>query len=395
MDHSYFRDKVSAYHDRELPAQELEMLREHIASCAECSQLLAEYERLDALVAAKIELQGSDEFWERSAQKIEERLGFIEKTEVTPISKPSWDRSMVWKMTAVAASVAIMFFIGLNKDDIFRQSIPDEPARHEIAPNIVADSATPAKEPTSTTAAESKPVEIKKAEPAPATGGDADQTARTNEIVTPLKPVQAPEVGEAKTKKVEVVEERETTKQVIQLSESSPTTSKLAAPGTAQSMEKATAPAEQPSALFAPAPKQAASERSLGMPDIAVDSISADSEADLAHWRSMRDSLIAIAEAPTQTAAEKYGITGYQRSEKSKKAAAASNLRSTDVKAQVEKQLLEANYQIALLTSDADEYASCIKALQRAADDVSSTNAPLAGQYLTRLKTERTSPPQK
>ena len=26
MDHAYFRDKVSAYHDRELPAQEQEML---------------------------------------------------------------------------------------------------------------------------------------------------------------------------------------------------------------------------------------------------------------------------------------------------------------------------------------------------------------------------------
>ena len=394
MDHSYFRDKVSAYHDRELPPQELEMLREHIASCVECSQLLAEYERLDALVAAKIDLKGSDEFWERSAQKIEERLGFIEKTEITPISKPSWDRSMVWKMTAVAASVAILVFIGLNNDDIFRQAIPDEPTRQEIAPNIVADSQVPAKE-TTATARESRPVEIQRAEPPTSAGGDADQKARSNEIVTPLKPVPTPEVGEAKSKRTEVVEERETTKQVIQLSEPLSTTSKLAAPSTAQSAEKAAAPAEQPSALSALAPKQAAPEKSFDMVDIAADSISVESESGLAFWRSQRDSLAAVVETPKQTAVEKYGITGYQRSEKSKKAAAAANLRSTDLKAQVEKQLLEANYQIALLTSDADEYANCVKALQRVADDVSSTNAPLAGQYLTRLKTERTYPPQK
>lgn len=394
MDHSYFRDKVSAYHDRELPPQELEMLREHIASCEECSRLLAEYERLDALVAAKIDLKGSEDFWERSAQKIEERLGFIEKTEITPIAAPTWDRSIVWKLTAVAASVAILVFIGLNKDDIFRQAIPEEPTQQIITPNIVADSLASDKE-TTATALESRPAEVKKAEPGIATGGGADQKARSNEVVTPLKPTPAPEIGEAKTKKVEVVEEREATKQVIQLSEPSPNTSKLAAPSTAPTADEAAAPAEQPSALSALAPKQIAPQKSAEMVDIGVDSISVESEENLAFWRSQRDSLAAIVEAPKQSAVEKYGITGYQRSEKSKKAAAASSLRSVDAKTQVEKQLLEANYQIALLTTDADEYASCIKTLQSVADNVSSSNAPLAGQYLTRLKAERTTPPQK
>ena len=39
MDHSYFKDRVSAYYDRDLPPYELQALEEHLKECAECRNL--------------------------------------------------------------------------------------------------------------------------------------------------------------------------------------------------------------------------------------------------------------------------------------------------------------------------------------------------------------------
>src|SRR5512138_2136801 len=117
MDHSYFRDRVSAFHDRELPPQELAVVEDHVRGCAECQELLAKLERLDALVAQHAELSGGD-YWEKSARKIEERLGFAEQTEITPVKRAGWDKGLVWKVTAIAATLAVLAFIGINRDKI-------------------------------------------------------------------------------------------------------------------------------------------------------------------------------------------------------------------------------------------------------------------------------------
>jgi hypothetical protein len=151
--------------------------------------------------------------------------------------------------------------------------------------------------------------------------------------------------------------------------------------------------AEKPAALSAPALEQASRDMAASAIGDVADSTQV--ETDLASWRKLRDSLSTLVEAPRRTAIEKYAITGYQKSDKSKRKAVASRLTSTDTRAVAEKQLLEANYQIALLTNDADEYATSMKALQRVANDVGSSNAPLAGEYLSKLNAERPNPPEK
>jgi hypothetical protein len=131
MDHSYFKDRISAYYDRDLPPYELQAVEEHLKDCAECQALLAEFEKLDRMVAEKSELAEGD-YWEQSAQKIERALGFEEKTEVIDVRPKSW-RGLGWKIATVAASVAVITFIGLHEGDILQD-------KTQTAPSLQSDS---------------------------------------------------------------------------------------------------------------------------------------------------------------------------------------------------------------------------------------------------------------
>ena len=119
MDHSYYRDKISAYVDNELSPQEREVVQQHLDECEECRKLLAELEKLDRLVEQQSQL-GGEEYWEQSAQKIEQRLGFTAETKVTDITPSRW-KGLVPKLAAVAASIAVLGFIALYERDISRQ----------------------------------------------------------------------------------------------------------------------------------------------------------------------------------------------------------------------------------------------------------------------------------
>ncbi len=119
MDHSYYRDRISAYFDNELPPQEREVVEQHIRECAECRNLLAELQKLDRLVEQRSQL-GGEEYWEQSAQKIEQRLGFTGETKVTDITPSRW-MGLAPKLVAVAASIAILAFIALYEGDISRE----------------------------------------------------------------------------------------------------------------------------------------------------------------------------------------------------------------------------------------------------------------------------------
>ena len=122
MDHSYYRDKISAYVDNELPPQEREVIQQHLTECKECRNLLAELEKLDRLVEQQSQL-GGEEYWEPSAQKIEQRLGFTGETKVTDITPSRW-KGLVPKLAAVAASIAVLGFIALYERDILWEVSP-------------------------------------------------------------------------------------------------------------------------------------------------------------------------------------------------------------------------------------------------------------------------------
>ncbi|MCP4685579.1 MAG: hypothetical protein GY867_09030, partial [bacterium] len=118
MDHGYFKDRLSAYLDGELTTEETRAIADHLESCEECRRHLSELKELDRLVAEHSGLEG-DDYFEKAAQKIEQSLE--EGTEVTDISGGSERRirGLWWKVTSVAASAAVLVFIGLHQDDIF------------------------------------------------------------------------------------------------------------------------------------------------------------------------------------------------------------------------------------------------------------------------------------
>ena len=118
MEHSYFKDRISAFIDGELPPYEEKVVEEHLAECEECRQIRAELEKIDFLVEKHSGLNG-DEYWEKSAQKIESRLNLLDATVEDIKPKESKYKGLGWKLVTVAASVAVLTFIGLHEKDIF------------------------------------------------------------------------------------------------------------------------------------------------------------------------------------------------------------------------------------------------------------------------------------
>jgi anti-sigma factor RsiW len=150
-EHSYYRDRLSAYFDDELSTRETEAVKEHLSRCEECRNLLEQLKRLDRLVERHTQLAG-DEYWEQSARRIEERLGATTDRQVTDIRSSRW-RGFVSKVAVAAATVAILGYIALYEKEISSQM--------ETAPSISAP-AVPAA-PTESMAVQVKPIPTDKA----------------------------------------------------------------------------------------------------------------------------------------------------------------------------------------------------------------------------------------
>lgn len=119
MDHEYFKERIAGWLDKGLSPEEQHLLDEHIRSCPECRELAHRYEKLDALAHRLGDLHGSDDYWERSAQAIEERLGTEghgrKETDVVDVRSRS---GLWWKITGAAAAAVLLAFIGLHQTDI-------------------------------------------------------------------------------------------------------------------------------------------------------------------------------------------------------------------------------------------------------------------------------------
>lgn len=129
MDHSYFKERISGYYDNNLLPYEQQSVEEHLKTCEECQKLLAQFEKLDKLVEEKSQLSDT-EYWEKSAQKIENAIG-VDDSKVIDVSHKSY-KGLFWKISAVAASVAILTFIGINQIDI----VPDAEMKINQLPEV-------------------------------------------------------------------------------------------------------------------------------------------------------------------------------------------------------------------------------------------------------------------
>ena len=109
MDHSYYRDKISAYYDGALEHQERELIRRHLEECAECRSLLAKLNQLSAAIEEKSALK-NDEYFEKLAQRIEQRIA-APREKVVDVRELRW-KSFWWKISAAAASLILVGTIG-------------------------------------------------------------------------------------------------------------------------------------------------------------------------------------------------------------------------------------------------------------------------------------------
>lgn len=112
MHHSYYKDRISAWHDMGLPVMEQELIGQHLATCQECQALLEQFQKLDALVARESQLGDSD-YWESAAHKIDQAIegGKVEKSSklVTRLQPVPY-----WKWMAAAASILLVSVVGFN-----------------------------------------------------------------------------------------------------------------------------------------------------------------------------------------------------------------------------------------------------------------------------------------
>ena len=127
MDESYFKEKLSAYLDKDLSPEEMAMMDQYVQEHEEARRILEEYRKLNDLVEKHSGL-GESDYWERSARRIEEAIGLEHGADVTDI-RPKARTGFVWKITAVAASAALLIFIGVHQWDILEQQ------KDEIVPS--------------------------------------------------------------------------------------------------------------------------------------------------------------------------------------------------------------------------------------------------------------------
>lgn len=117
MDHEFYIDRLSAYFDGELKHEEEYMVEEHIKDCSECRKILEDLKKFDHMVATHSEL-GENDYWEKSAQKIEKAISGEITTEVTEVKPKARSIWLSWKAIGSLATAAVLIFIAVNYVDI-------------------------------------------------------------------------------------------------------------------------------------------------------------------------------------------------------------------------------------------------------------------------------------
>ncbi|MBU0982792.1 MAG: zf-HC2 domain-containing protein, partial [candidate division Zixibacteria bacterium] len=400
MNHSYFKDRLSGYLDRELKPEEEFVVREHLEGCAECRAELDHLKKIDGLVAEHSGLDDG-EYWERAAQKIERRLG-IAPADVTDITKEKTSQSsgLWWKLTAVAASVVFLTVIGIHQSEILKdevipqrqlQKIPAPPAQ-DTSGRQATDTATYQRDTEieiTPTGPEGLSVDERTEEFADeadvkqpsAEAGKSKVSKSVAEIVQPAiaKPTPIPEPTEDADYRGRTVPRAAEETPAPILSETSET--KKVKGG---AVENILAPKEQetlppPPSRQVSRPKIASPEviadqdavRDIPLTDLGRNEVDSGVVRELASLRALRDSLVTVMAAASDSLRE--SAAGEAR-------AAARSAFQTEPKRQslVPQQaddsqkwnaewLVDTWYRIALLTPDSTERAQGIKYLREVA----------------------------
>ena len=396
MDHKYFQDLLSAYLDKELTPELSALMDEHLKVCSECRDQLGRLENLQKLVARHSQLDGED-YWEHSADRIERRLG-ISQTEVTDLRgrKPKRAAGLGWRISAVAASILILGYIGLHQSDFLRDDVMIAPSDQTIPRTPVAsgDTAVIGEESKAVTSASDE--------------GELGETRRAPDNGLRLGPV--PKKAEGVT-----VEEGEKTTAVGQRKEIGARPERVPTPS-GSLLQQAISPGhradiEADVTESVPADKgqgqkmsaaadddyesKAGIEHRIGSPDVASQLVTPTEDvrvftgadvsemvaSELAFWRQRRDSLLALAIVPEEGEQTKRGRVALSKISREPEAVPDTGAAQRSVEAG----LAEAWYNVCGLSADSLEIESGVVFLERVADAAESPNSKLAQRYLQKL----------
>ena len=411
MEHSYFKDRISAYHDNELKHEERQAIEDHLAECAECRQLLEQLGKLDAMVEKRSGLK-DDEYWEQSARRIEQALGAEKATSTVTTVAPSAYKGLWWKVAGIAASVAVIAFIALYETDITRE------AQQAIEMKIVAD--TPPEPGDDTVVSEGfvpqpaveKPSESKLTQ-------EPKQETELDELLDRDEPTKRRTVYKdtesAQTDPTVVVDyadnvvpaTKESPGRDNLIAEAEKTTPDLqaVADSVLAEIEDDTDYFSELGAVVSPSESKGEAQDAVTNKEgevfvrggsaaevayIALPEEPVSDERNLDYWRSKRDSLVAV--LPTRKLAAiavvtEEAIKSTSLAAKSKKILADSTAETETVHNEVEIQLLECLFRIAELTPDENERAASVTALKQYAESDDPELKALASVYLTQLET--------
>jgi len=380
MDHGYFRDRISAYLDGSLPPYEEQAVSEHLQNCEECARLLAELRQVEHLVEEHSGLDG-DEYWEGLAQKIEGRLGVDEATPAVDATPTRW-RGLGWKISAVAASVVLLVFIGIHQTEIVKQEdAPTEFRAPDIMPpSIAGDSLATDRVEHDDKLAET-PVDLDAA--VKKVGRQAAQTPASEAGDFKGKTETPEPVAEAKLEKeLRDHELKREFDQPIDVSGVIPD-SVMAVPGAAVVMDEMAEESismmsltdDKPSAVARALSPQKAGER---LSNYFAAPAGSDS-LDLDGWTLRRDSLATLWADMSGTHG-KLAIT---------KQRADRGLADSEL---VERQLLEASFNVGRLSADVDStaHADVLSFFETYLQRSDARYRDIARQYLDRLTTDST-----
>jgi hypothetical protein len=337
---------------------------------------------VDRLVEEHSGLDG-DEYFEQAAQKIEERLG-IADTAVTDISPESRRRfkGLWWKVTAVAASVAVLTFIGLHQEEIFQSDdlmqrpetksespVPATPS--EVATDSVIEE-TAGEKPPSLQALEEKAEEVM-----PETGDEDYQQPIEREKQREAEDIRMPEpVTESRSP--------EPPPAPAARSPRAPATTALQDEGEPEAASDDNYRRSVLDESVSPEVRETSRLESGGAESVTADMAKKayESVRELTFWVARRDSLAGqIAEV------RKAGTTDKPSRVKGLNALAPTPTvkDTTAVRDSLEAGLLETWFRIAQLSTDSLEISSSRDSLKRVATDSTSVNSSLAAEYLRRL----------
>ncbi len=383
MEHSYFQDRLSAYHDNELPLQEKVVVEEHLRDCPDCQRQLADYVRLDQLVIDHSQLADTD-YWDTAARGIEKAIGMTDLSQIIPVSKVRERWALTWKLAAVAASAIIVAYLGINRDKILPL---EKGAPPTVAPSVAQPSPDQGKDQLATDSVSSTKRDFDREEP------------RRNEANRPSEGRQAELQGGTAVKETQDKLSSKPADSRVRAEKVMPSgaLADLKSDEKQSSVDRASAPAvEMPHTVPVAAPAfvpdsqlaQAEPKRSLDIqPETLANSLAdkmpaKDTVGDIAYWRSLKDSLLASAERKDALGvnATKALTSQYQPSAKKPPSVAAS---APAVNREI--RLVEAWYRIARLTDNPAEKTTAIKALKVMTSGTAAAVHEKAGAYLDSL----------